>query len=109
MGDRADDAALGLTDTSATEPSRRPLLKSGAGVLAAAAAAPTVALAQGAAPAANDPELARLLAQPRILIKGGLVLTLDRQLGDFARADVLIEDGKIREVRPDIAVSTDAA
>ena len=33
---------------------------------------------------------------------------MDRQLGDFAKADVLIEDGKIREVRPDIAVS-DAA
>jgi 5-methylthioadenosine/S-adenosylhomocysteine deaminase len=37
------------------------------------------------------------------------VLSLDRQVGDFARADVLIEDGKIREVRPDIAVSGDAA
>src|SRR5262249_47326502 len=29
--------------------------------------------------------------------------------GDFAQADVLIEDGKIREVRPNIAVSPDAA
>jgi 5-methylthioadenosine/S-adenosylhomocysteine deaminase len=44
----------------------------------------------------------------RILLKGGLVLSLDRQVGDFARADVLIEDGKIREVRPDIAVAGDA-
>ena len=34
-----------------------------------------------------------------------MVLTLDRQVGDFAQADVLIEDGKIREVRPNIAVS----
>ena len=31
----------------------------------------------------------------RILIKGGIVLTLDRQIGDFAQADVLIEDGRI--------------
>ena len=30
------------------------------------------------------------------------MLTLDRQVGDFAQADVLIEDGKIREVRPNI-------
>ena len=37
------------------------------------------------------------------------MLTLDRQIGDFAQADVLIEDGKIREVRPNIAVSGDAA
>jgi hypothetical protein len=28
---------------------------------------------------------------------------LDRAVGDFAQADVLIEDGKIREVRPNIA------
>ena len=40
----------------------------------------------------------------RILIKGGVVLSLDKAVGDFASADVLIEDGKIREVRPDIAV-----
>ena len=37
------------------------------------------------------------------------MLTLDRQVGDFAQADVLIEDGKIREVRPNIEVSADAA
>ena len=34
---------------------------------------------------------------------------LDPRVGDFAQADVLIEDGKIREVRPNIAVSGDAA
>jgi cytosine/adenosine deaminase-related metal-dependent hydrolase len=61
--------------------------------------------AQGAA----DPELTRLLAQRRILIKGGVVLSLDRQVGDFAQADVLIEDGTIREIRPNIAVTGDAA
>jgi len=55
-----------------------------------------------------DAELGRLQGARRILLKGGLVLSLDRQVGDFARADVLIEDGKIREVRPDIAVSGDA-
>jgi len=32
---------------------------------------------------------------PRLLIQGGIVLTLDPALGDFAKADVLIEDGKI--------------
>ena len=47
--------------------------------------------------------------QRRVLIKGGVVLSLDRQVGDFALADVLIEDGKIREVRPNIAVAADAA
>jgi 5-methylthioadenosine/S-adenosylhomocysteine deaminase len=83
--------------------SRRDLLKSGALIAAGAALRPGAAAAQAA-----DPELARLSAARRILIKGGVVLTMDRQVGDFARADVLVEDGKIREVRPDIA-ATDAA
>ena len=95
-------------DTAATSPSRRALLKSGAAVVAGAAVAqmlPAASLAQSA----GDPELARVQGERRILLKGGVVLTLDRQLGDFARADVLIEDGKIREVRPDIAIAGDAA
>src|SRR5262249_32233538 len=77
------------------------------GALAAGGTAvlPTPAAAQGA----SDAELTRVQRERRILLKGGVVLTLDRQLGDFARADVLIEDGKVREVRPDIAISDDAA
>jgi len=73
---------------------------------AAAQTVPGAALAQGAD---TDPQLARLQGQRRILLKGGVVLTLDRQAGDFAQADVLIEDGKIGEIRPNIAVSGDAA
>lgn len=38
----------------------------------------------------------------RTLIKGGCVITLDRELGDFPCADVLIEDGKIRAVGPQL-------
>jgi cytosine/adenosine deaminase-related metal-dependent hydrolase len=94
----------------AGQASRRTFLKAGTGVLAggvAAHALATAALAQaGGGP---DAELSRLQAQRRVLLKGGVVLTLDRQIGDFARADVLIEDGKIRDIRPDIAVSGDAA
>jgi 5-methylthioadenosine/S-adenosylhomocysteine deaminase len=36
------------------------------------------------------------------------VLTLDPQVGDFAQADVLIEDGKIRAVAPSIAASNES-
>jgi 5-methylthioadenosine/S-adenosylhomocysteine deaminase len=89
------------------DPSRRGFLKTGAGLMAGATAAPLLperAQAQGA-----DAELARVQGQRRVLIKGGVVLSLDRQVGDFALADVLIEDGKIREVRPNIAVTGDAA
>ena len=65
---------------------------------AAAQMLPGNVLAQGG-PMPSCP----LQGQRRILLKGGVVLTLDRQVGDFAQADVLIEDGKIREVRPNIA------
>src|SRR5262245_31612416 len=37
-----------------------------------------------------------------ILIKGGIVLTLDRAVGDFEQADVLIEGKKISAVKPNI-------
>jgi 5-methylthioadenosine/S-adenosylhomocysteine deaminase len=112
MCDQADDCSSNghrPTASAGGETSRRGFLQSGAGVLAAGAAAlPGTALAQGAGVPAADAELARLQGARRILLKGGLVLSLDRQVGDFARADVLIEDGKIREVRPDIAVAGDA-
>ncbi len=88
--------------------SRRAFLRSGAGLAAGGAAAHVEgALAQGAGATDTDADLARLQGRRRILIKGGVVLTLDRQVGDFAQADVLIEDGRIREVRPNIAVSDD--
>ena len=96
----------GSTFTAAAA-SRRRFLKAGAALAAGAAAPmlPTIALAQNAG---ADPELARLQGG-RILLKGGVVLTMDRQLGDFAKADVLIEDGRIREIRPNITVSDDTA
>src|SRR6266576_6910574 len=92
--------------------SRRAFLKSGAGLAAGGAAGALLspnAYAQNAGTAPADAELARLLRERRILLRGGIVLTQDRGIGDFARGDVLIEDGKIREVRPNIAVSGDAA
>ena len=90
-------------------PSRRRFLKSSAALATGAAAAPVLsgdAFAQAAG--AVDAELARVQGERRILLRGGVVLTLDRQVGDFAQADVLIEGGKIREVRPNIEVSRDA-
>jgi cytosine/adenosine deaminase-related metal-dependent hydrolase len=102
----------GKSRSSETGQSRRALLRSGAAAAAGGALlqlSATRALAQGAVAPDADTELRRLQGQRRILIKGGVVLTLDRRIGDFAQADVLIEDGKIREIRPSIAVSGEAA
>ncbi|HKQ27323.1 MAG TPA: amidohydrolase family protein [Burkholderiales bacterium] len=69
--------------------SRRRFLK------AAALAAPTIA-----ACTSMGEELQR--GGP-ILIKGGTVLSLDRAVGDFEQADVLVEGSKIAAVRPGIS------
>jgi 5-methylthioadenosine/S-adenosylhomocysteine deaminase len=93
--------------------SRRKFLKSGVGMAAGGSVAQMLqsgrAVAQAADTGNSDAELSRVQGKPRILLKGGVVLTLDPQVGDFAKADVLIEDGKIREISPNIAVSGDAA
>jgi len=41
----------------------------------------------------------------RILLRGGVVLTLDSKIGDFEKADVLIDGKMIAEVAPNISVS----
>jgi cytosine/adenosine deaminase-related metal-dependent hydrolase len=38
----------------------------------------------------------------RILLKGGIVLTMDRAAGDYAKADVLIEGSKIKAIGPNL-------
>jgi 5-methylthioadenosine/S-adenosylhomocysteine deaminase len=41
----------------------------------------------------------------RLLLKGGCVLSLDPKVGEFEKADVLIEGTRIAEVRPNITAS----
>ncbi|MET0630417.1 MAG: amidohydrolase family protein [Xanthobacteraceae bacterium] len=69
---------------------------------AGAAAAPAIAASViGAAQAQQAP--AAPAPGRAILIKGGCVLSLDRAVGDFEAADVLVEGGKISAVRPNIS------
>jgi 5-methylthioadenosine/S-adenosylhomocysteine deaminase len=94
------------------ETSRRKFLEAGTAILAGATGGGTLsssAFAQGAGGPNSDPELSRLQAARRTLLKGGIVLSFDRAVGNFAQADVLIEDGRIREVRPNIAIGGDVA
>lgn len=46
-------------------------------------------------------------AGERTLLKGGIVLSLDPAVGDFMRADVLIDGTKIAAVGPDLVVGED--
>ena len=78
------------------------LCTAGAAAAAAAAAAPVLV----ASPTQAQPAPAAGGSSGRpILIKGGCVLTLDRAIGDFEEADVLIEGTKISAVRPSISVA----
>ncbi|HEX5109996.1 MAG TPA: amidohydrolase family protein [Vicinamibacterales bacterium] len=43
----------------------------------------------------------------RLLLKGGVVLSLDAKVGDFEAADVLIEGARIAEVRPNITTNAE--
>jgi cytosine/adenosine deaminase-related metal-dependent hydrolase len=43
----------------------------------------------------------------RVLLKGGVVLTMDPRLGDFEKADVLIEGSKIAAVGPDLRATAE--
>jgi 5-methylthioadenosine/S-adenosylhomocysteine deaminase len=77
--------------------SRREFLKSSALGLAAAALAPAT-LSPAAPPEAGA--IVRSADPPRKLLKGGIVLSLDPRVGDFAKADVLIEGKKIVAITP---------
>jgi cytosine/adenosine deaminase-related metal-dependent hydrolase len=72
----------------------------------------TTAVGAAAAPAFAASVIGSAEAQPRhatpsagkpILIRGGCVLSLDRAVGDFEQADVLIEGKKISAVKPNIS------
>jgi len=69
---------------------------------ATAATAATVIGASGKTAFAQQPSGATAPKRP-ILIKGGCVLTLDRALGDFEQADVLIQGSKISAVEASIS------
>ena len=66
----------------------------------AAAAAPALGSLLGATDAQAAPKPART-GRP-ILLKGGCVLSLDKAVGDFEKADVLIEGKTISAVKPTI-------
>ena len=83
---------------------RRSFLKGSAAGLLAAAPAGQAAAQQSAG---LGERLARANGRP-ILLKDGIVLSLDRQVGEFAKADVLIQGKKIAGVGPNLAAPTNA-
>jgi len=85
-----------MSETTPNRVSRREFLASGAAgvVVSAAAGAALAGCATGAVPSGVPGQ--------RVLLKGGVVLTMDPKLGDFDKADVLIEGSKIAAVGPNL-------
>jgi len=96
---------------------RRDFIRTGASGLAGAALAAAgcnrVSENQNARPLGNlrsatPAELQGLVGdgrRRRILLRGGVVLTLDARLGDFEKADILIDGKTIAEIAPNISTS----
>jgi 5-methylthioadenosine/S-adenosylhomocysteine deaminase len=82
--------------------SRRGFLANAAGLAAVASAGCQSQAAQQQGGAAPAP-----IRGNRILLKGGCVLSLDRQVGDFEIADVLIEGSLIAAVQPNLTASAE--
>src|SRR5688572_24569550 len=86
---------------AAMEGSRRDFLKVSAATAATAAAGVSLL---GAAPAAADPPKDHGKRGRRYLIRGGYVMSMDPDVGEFAPGDVLVEGSKIAAVGPNLKV-----
>jgi 5-methylthioadenosine/S-adenosylhomocysteine deaminase len=93
------------------EDSRRSFLKGSVALVAGAAATQLLpGRASGQQKTANAATLESLTnAKGRpILLKDGIVLSMDRQVGDFQKADVLIQGKKISAVGPNLSAPAQA-
>jgi 5-methylthioadenosine/S-adenosylhomocysteine deaminase len=89
---------------------RRGFLRSSiAGGAAATGLLPRMADAQQAARQNDAGTADRLQRARKILLKGGIVMSLDPAVGDFEKADVLIEGKKISAIAPDLSAAAKGA
>src|SRR5258708_2188631 len=97
-----------MPDQEPTRVSRRSFCRMGAGWMAFAASG---VAQQNSGGAATLDRLLRTQRNPtrRILLQGSVVLSLDPKVGDFEKADVLIEGKRIAAVGPNLAAAARSA
>lgn len=104
-GGRADASEPGAGPAAQSRPSRREFLTATAAGLAGVSFA-TVELAKvREAAAANTQDLIGDGRRRRMLLRGGVVLSLDPRVGDFEKADVLVDGKLIADIGADISAS----
>lgn len=99
-------------DTEHFVPSRRDFFKQGTGVVAGATVAGLFSRAAEAAPLQNEDaksldRLEHTNADPkrRILLKGGVIVSMDSRIGNLTKGDILIEGKQIKEIAPDLSTA----
>src|ERR1700676_269200 len=103
---QTNQAAAGIQG----EASRRDFFKYSAALATAATISPIFsAEAMAASPQNEDAktldhiERTNSDAKRRILLKGGIVVSMDPKIGNLAKGDVLIEGKQIKEIGPDLS------
>src|SRR5256712_3595972 len=92
-------------DHSRPQLGRRDFLKVTAAT-GAAAAALNLFTARPAAAAVGDPPADSGQPGRRYVIRGGSVMSMDPKVGDFAKADVLVEGKKIQKIGPNLSAGS---
>src|SRR3989441_12756821 len=92
-------------DHSRSQRGRRDFLKVTAAT-GAAAAALNLFTARPAAAAVGDPPADSGQPGRRYVIRGGSVMSMDPKVGDFAKADVLVEGKKIQKIGPNLSAGS---
>src|SRR5262245_61837862 len=95
------------TRPACAHPSRREFLTATAATAAAGVAAASCAPTTGGGGLSTTPAQNQAIVgdgrKRRILLRGGVVLTLDPKVGDFEKADVLIDGKTIAQIAPTIS------
>jgi 5-methylthioadenosine/S-adenosylhomocysteine deaminase len=86
-----------------SRPSRREFLTATAAGLAGASFAPAQLAGARSTTPAEPQDLVGDGRKRRILLRGGVVLSLDPRVGDFERADVLIDGKLIADIGPNVS------
>ena len=89
------------TQSSSDGPDRRRLLLAS---LLAGAAGLSSAPAQAAV---SSFDVKKLQRAQKYIVKNAIILTVDAALGDFEKADMLVENGKIKAIGPSLSVGPD--
>jgi 5-methylthioadenosine/S-adenosylhomocysteine deaminase len=111
MAKRTEIAGNGAVDLQNVK-SRREFFREGAALATGAAVSGLLSGEAQAAPPQNEDarmldrlERANSDAARRILLRGGVVVSMDPQVGNLAKGDILIEGKKITDIGPDLGVA----